>query len=118
MVSTIPLALQSSTNRNVWKNTRPSSTRYCRPIQFEFAKETREKTIEIVQQMEEKIKNLLPSTILIYGKNIKIVHKLVFTMIDGKVTNAVTGTKFASSYYICKAMPKEMNNLNFIKTKI
>lgn len=117
MVSMVPLVLQSSLNEKIWENTRPSSTRYCRPIQFEFVKETREKTVQIVQQIEEKVRNLEPSTILIYGKNIKIIHKLIFTMIDGKVANAVTGTKSTLSCYICKAMPKEMNDLDNVKSK-
>lgn len=30
----------------MWKNERPSSVRFCRPVQFQFSKETRENTLK------------------------------------------------------------------------
>lgn len=57
----MPLCLKDmSTNEDIWKNPQPSSTKYCKPIKFEFSKETKEKTLLEVQEMKEKIKNLVP----------------------------------------------------------
>lgn len=40
------------------------------------------------------------------------------TMIDGKVCQALTGTPSTMTSYICKATPKEMNNLDTVKAKV
>ncbi|XP_070519748.1 uncharacterized protein [Cardiocondyla obscurior] len=45
-ISMVPLCLKDmSTNEDIWKNPQPAATKYCRPIKFEFAKETKEKTL-------------------------------------------------------------------------
>jgi len=66
MFSLVPLQLRCTKINNpktilLWKNPRPSSTRYCRPIKFEYKKETIESTLEEVNAVEEEIKSLIPT---------------------------------------------------------
>jgi len=69
----------------IWKNPRPYSTRFCRPIKFLFKKETPENTREVVHNVETQI-DTLNITYLIYNDgNLKVEHKLIFSMVDGKV---------------------------------
>jgi hypothetical protein len=66
MFSLVPLQLRCTkidnpSNVVLWKNPRPSSTRYCRPIKFDFKKETIESTLEEVNAVQEEIKLLIDS---------------------------------------------------------
>jgi len=75
----------------IWKNPRPSSTRYCRPLRLQFAKETAQ---------------------------IKIKHSLQLTMVEGKICSALSHTS-SSKCYICEAKPIEMNDLEHcLKKKV
>lgn len=90
IVSLVPLQLSCSNNSGkkviVWKNIKYSSTRFCRPVQFQFAKETPEKTRATVQEINNEIEHLQNSTVLIAEeKEIAIKHSLILSMIDGKV---------------------------------
>lgn len=89
MFSIVPLQLRCTINNEqktiLWKNPRTSSTRYCRPIKFEFKKETVENTLEEVGIIEDEIQNLIPTLVTINNIEIKVKNTLVFTMIDGKV---------------------------------
>lgn len=48
---------------------------------------------------------------------INVEHKLQLTMIDGKVCNALSQTSSAKCY-ICKAKPKEMNDIDICLQKV
>lgn len=50
--------------------------------------------------------------------DIEINHKLVLTMVDGKVCNAISQTASAMRCYICGASPIQMNNLNLLQSKV
>ena len=65
-----------------WANSKYSLTLFCRPIQFEFAKETTEKTKSTQANIENQIVNLTPTLI---SSNVTIGHKLIMSMINGKV---------------------------------
>jgi len=52
---------------------------------FDFKKETVASTLLDVNIIEEQIKQLHSSTVLVRGIEIAVAHKLVFTMVDGKV---------------------------------
>lgn len=70
----------------LWINLRYSSTRFCRPVQFEFTKETAEKTVNTVKNIEDQIKRLHNTCISDeFGKQIYIKHTLILSMVDGKV---------------------------------
>jgi hypothetical protein len=38
-----------------------------------------------VGDIEDQLKNVVPNDIILEGRNIQIEHKLLFTMVDGKV---------------------------------
>lgn len=115
----VPIQLVSNDNimKQFWQNSRPSSPRLCRPIQFEFAKETPELIKETVQHIEEKISNLHETIVNISGRTFKVKHNMLCTMIDGKTAQSLIDTKSSSTCYICKATPREMNDLNRIRQK-
>lgn len=118
MVSMVPLELKmKDTEKIIWKNPHPASARYCRPIKFEFTKETREKVLTDVQSIQDDIDNLIPTKICVNGVEYTINHQMHFTMADGKICQYVTETKSAAVCYICGASPKEMNDLEEVKKK-
>lgn len=69
----------------IWKNRRLSSTRFCRPIKFLFQKETAENTREEVNNVETQIDTLNTTDLIYNDGNLKVEHKLIFSMVDGKV---------------------------------
>ncbi|XP_028146043.1 uncharacterized protein LOC126891809 [Diabrotica virgifera virgifera] len=95
----------------VWQNPRPSSTRFCRPIRFQFKKETKELTVQETSYIENQISELQPTIGMLDSEEIAVSHVCVMTMIDGKVCNAITETASSQTCYICKATPKQMNDI-------
>ena len=49
------------TNSVIWQNSRPSSCRFCRPIQFRFVKEDENEIKTCVQDIQDQISRLKPS---------------------------------------------------------
>lgn len=64
----------------LWQNPRTSSTRFCKPIRFQFIHKTVEILITEKEYIGSQIKNLKPTTCNINNKIIQIKHKLLFTM--------------------------------------
>lgn len=93
----------------IWKNPRPSSTRYCRPIRFQFQKETTQLALSEEKYFKEKIAALKPTACIVSNSLTQVEHKLLLTMIDGKVCIALSQT--SCKCYICDAKPTEMNDL-------
>lgn len=91
----------------LWSNPRPSSVRYCRPLRFQFLKEI----AAIIKSEEEyvtsQITELFPREI---GRTIRN-FKMILTMADGKVWNALKDTS-SMMCYICKATPKHLKQLD------
>ncbi|KAH9632628.1 hypothetical protein HF086_004746 [Spodoptera exigua] len=59
----VPIQLRLNVEENniiVWQNPAPSSTRYCRPIRFNFAKETISLIKEEVDMIQQQIELLSP----------------------------------------------------------
>lgn len=108
--SLVPLQLRDQSNNIVWQNPRPSSTMYCRPIKFIFSKENTDFTVSETNKVSEEINSLLPTISSVDGHEVSVKHELLFTMIDGKVCNAVTGTASSQKCYLCGATPKFMND--------
>ena len=79
----------------VWENPTPSSTRYCRPIRLQFLKETADSICEEKNVVEKQIESLIPFQTTFDELNVQIKYHLTFTMIDGKVKNAITETTSA-----------------------
>lgn len=103
------------TNKVIWQNPAPSSAYYCRPIQLSFKKESSDYTRKQVSELQEAIKNLVPTE----TEKATIHHKMLMTMVDGKVCQALTHTPSSASCYICKPRtnPSGMNNLQEIQEK-
>ncbi|GBP86636.1 hypothetical protein EVAR_81936_1 [Eumeta japonica] len=70
----------------VWKNPRPSSTRYCRPIRFQFAKESKELSVQEETYFKNEMNSLQPSPFTHNGCEIKVLHSLQSTMVDAEIT--------------------------------
>lgn len=114
VTSYVPLKLvlnNTSGTDLVWKNPRPSSTRYCRPIRFQFLKETLPITKSEAAYFREQIDNLIPTIFKLNDRDINIQHSLQMTMVDGKVCTALSNSSSAKCY-ICGATPKDMNKID------
>lgn len=116
MVTFVPLYLQCN-NKEVWRNKTPSSIRFCRPLKFEFMKESKDNIMQEYNYYEKKIQKLLKKRIKIDKSIVEVDYKLELTMIDGKVCNVITNQKASSRCNICNSSPKEMNNLAVVREK-
>lgn len=119
LTSLVPLTLTDLVDSNnvCWKNLLPSSIRFCRPLKFEFVKETADVITSEVGRVQNEKKNLNKTIITISDKIFEVSHSLVLAMIDGKVANTITQTSSNAVCYICKAKPSEMNNLEILIMK-
>jgi len=120
LTSVVPLKMSAEHNTSeeiVWINPRSSSTRFCIPIKFQFVKETQDIIKQESEYIEQQIATLLPTRIVVQGKIITVQHNLLKTMLDGKVANALAENPSTQSCYICKAKPKDMNNLSAVMKK-
>ncbi|CAH0558999.1 unnamed protein product [Brassicogethes aeneus] len=55
MISMVPILLKNEVNTKVWENPQPSSTKYCRPINFEYIKESSEVITREVEKVNAQI---------------------------------------------------------------
>lgn len=101
----------------IWNNSRPSSTRLCRPLRFSYEKETLDLARAEKNRVEDEQRKLEATKVVIDTNVIFIRHLLVMTMLDGKVAQAITNTKSASACFICGALPSEMNDLTKLRLK-
>jgi len=97
-----------SGDKIVWENSQPSSTRLCRPIKFEFIKESDEIIRREKENIENKINNLFSTHL---NENIVVKHELLLTMIDGKSCSSIADSS-SMNCYIRGATPKQMNSLD------
>lgn len=117
--SFVPLRLVSGDpnlkeNIVIWKNPRPSSPRFCRPIRMRFVHETTEISVKEMEFIEEQISALDKTYHTIKDMNFVIKHIMLFTMIDGKICNAVTETTSTQKCYMCGATSKMFNNIDTV----
>ena len=120
LTSLVPLqivGLDDSSQKDIilWKNPRPSSPRYCRPIRLQFLKETVESTLDEKKYISNQIHDLQPFHSIIY--DVTVTYSLHFTMIDQKVCNAVAETSSTLRCYLCKSTSKEFNNIELMASK-
>lgn len=111
MGSLIPIKLVSG-DHIVWENDSPNSSYWCRPIFFKFTKENKTSILQEKNAIDTEINNLVETVI----GNSTITHNLLLTMIDGKASAILCETS-SQRCDICKATPKEMNDLPLILTK-
>lgn len=109
VVCIVPLQIQKGTEI-LWKNSRPSSTRFCRPIKLICHKETSDLVSLEIENVKKQILEIIPTNI----QNFEIHHQFHMTMIDGKVFSVVAESS-NQRCGICQASPKMMNDLDLIK---
>ncbi|XP_050525962.1 uncharacterized protein LOC126896864 [Daktulosphaira vitifoliae] len=120
MFSLVPLELRCCSDDSndssdvIWKNSMPSSTRFCRPIKYKFMKETIESTKEEVKEIEKQISKLNTTYVLFNDEYFEVKHTLIFSMVDGKVCNSLTGIS-SQKCFICGCKPTEMNDIEAVK---
>ena len=119
LTSMVPLQIRTRRDEtiSVWQNPRPSSTRLCRMIDFQYVKETKDVILAEVSRVEKEIAELRRTEVTVRGKSFYFQFELIFSMIDGKVLNYVNQTPSMNVCSICKASPSEMNNLDLIYAK-
>lgn len=120
LIAFVPLQLiceNESQTHVLWKNPRPSSTRFCRPIEIVLAKETADFVREKIGKIQKQIDTLNPYEAVIHRKNVQVNYELCLTMIDGKVCNALTETTSAQRCFLCGATTSEFNKLELISQK-
>ncbi|CAH1099302.1 unnamed protein product [Psylliodes chrysocephalus] len=110
--SLVPLRLlviiDGEQKKIIWQNPVPSSLRFCRPIRIRFINESKDVTKEEIRHIENQAAQLQETEVDGAGK---IKHKIVFTMIDGKVCNAATDTASTMRCYICGQTSKDFDKL-------
>ncbi|XP_067622258.1 uncharacterized protein [Eurosta solidaginis] len=94
----------------LWENSRPSSTRFCRPIKLIYEKETSNLARTEVERVKQQISEIIPTQF----DSFKIHPKFYPAMIDGKVFSVIAESS-SQTCGICGATPKVMNDLNSIK---
>lgn len=111
-IAPLEVSIQSRDRKQIfWKNPSPSSTRYCRVISFKLKRETKENMKEEYLEIENQANNLRHTNILIGNKELAFKHILVCTMMDGKTCNVLTNTASSQACNVCKATPKDFNNI-------
>ncbi len=96
LTSLVPLQLITAAGDvqhqvEIWRNPTPSSTRYCRPIEFNFQKETEDTVLRQQKKIVDQIAALVPTSFTSKnGTTFKISYQLEETMIDGKILSPHT----------------------------
>ncbi|KAJ8888180.1 hypothetical protein PR048_007667 [Dryococelus australis] len=87
-ISIVPLQLSFSFVKSeiiLRKNQRPTSTRYCRPVKLMFENETKTLCVKQNNSTDEQIELSSATKIEVAGKQLKVEHKLIMTMVDSEV---------------------------------
>lgn len=110
--------IEISVERDViWVNERSNSPRLCRPLSFEFTKETSENTLRTYKYYANQLKNLKPSVFeCVRGVSFSVKSFFQCSMVDGKTVNTLTGQRSTSSCNVCGAKPSVINNLTVVKS--
>ena len=116
----VPLRIHSALEDKTtyWDNPRPSSPRFCRPIKFEFIKETEAVIKAEVQRVESEIATLRCAIVQVKDKSFIVEFKMLLSMIDGKVLQYINDVTGCVTCPICGANPKDMNNIDQILERI
>lgn len=115
----VPLQISGQAEDNeeviVWKNDKPSSSFYCRPIRFKYIKETSEVLVEEEKLVKEAIRQLRP-TLLSNGAS--VIHEVNLTMIDGKVASSLSLVDNSMQCCpLCGAAPKQINDMEAVSKR-
>lgn len=100
-----------NTFEDIWINSTPGSKLFCRPIGFEYTKESKTTTKDLVAYIKDEIRNLEPISIEMGEYKFNISFDLSLTMIDGKVSNAITETSSFWKCSICDDMKSQFSDI-------
>ena len=112
----VPLRLDIN-DTCAWTNEKPSSTRYCRPLHVQYVKETAQISRQERDCFAAQIANLKPCIVEVGDASVQVRYEMQLTMIDGKVSNALTNTTSTQTCNVCGAKPTEMNHLDRVRLK-
>ena len=107
----VPVQIRNKvTGEVVWNNPRPSSTLYCRPIHFQYCKET----IDVVTQESQFFREFQAVPTMV--EEFTIHHELEETMVDGKVATILSeATNATTSCSICGLTSSNLNDLEKVE---
>ena len=107
----VPLQIKSKeTEHLIWRNPRPSSTFYCRPIRFQYIKESEDVVMEEHRFLNEF--QAVPTKF----EGFTVHHELEQTMVDGKVATIISPVTSATTRCsICGLTCSKLNNLNLVE---
>lgn len=122
MSALVPLKLVSTDPQvPLWSNPKPSSSLWCRPIRFQYVKETAEVTKAerdyIKKQFSDMIDNPTPIKIS-DNKTVFIKYVDYLTMLDGKVSNVLSECSYSAKCNICLLSGKQFNDLEAVAEAI
>ena len=103
-------------NDIIWENKTPSSVLFCRPLFFEFVKETENIVKKIYNHYNSRLDKLQTHNINIGDKTFKCSFDFECTMIDGKVCSILTGERASSRCNICHVGPSKVNDIEYVLT--
>ncbi|CAG9763602.1 unnamed protein product [Ceutorhynchus assimilis] len=107
----VPLLLKTG-DSVIWKNESPSSSSLCRPIRIAFCKEDTASTQKEYSRVMKEIDELANTTIRLNNSvEVTVQHEFLFTMVDGKIINAISENKATSRCPVCLAGPKSLNEI-------
>ena len=98
----------------IWKNPRPSSPCFCRPLRIQSLHEDTEANLTEVDNIKEQVDKLVLFEKIVDGKELTISYQLSLTMLDRKVYNAITGTGSTERCYLCESTFKDFNKIDEI----
>lgn len=111
-VSFKPIRL-SADDQTIWRNKTPNSVHYCRPVEFQFIKETKQPVLNLYNRYEKEFQTPVICEIQRYKFKVELDFKC--TMLDGKTCNVLKNQNSSRSCNICRVNPSKMNDLNYIK---
>lgn len=113
LISFAPLQLRAG-NKILWQNRVHSSINYCRPVEFEFTRETSDTVIDIYNRYSDLLKKVETYSLTVKKQLFKLKFDLKCTMIDGKMCNFLTNQSASNCCNICRVSPKNINDIDHV----
>lgn len=107
--SVLVLLAVKNGNENIWINSTPQSTRFCRPIRLSYETETTQTTQQEHNRLKGEISTLVPHNFVVNGKSVYIKYNLELTLLDGKALNNVLDNDATVRCPICGLTMKYFN---------
>lgn len=108
----VPLHLTNGPH-SIWLNPVSSSTRFCRPIKIQYARETTDLVVKEKNRVNDQVLALNPIIIKLVRDQqeyeVEVEYDMRLTMIDGSAVDAISANASHRVCNICKATPTQMN---------